>query len=139
MLGNVGLQQIIHSIGNDSSLRFPLFASRITALQLGCKDLLCGYLGLMKGHTAIRPDRVLAQSRASATGAIKNDEHLAALGCDLHAEAGTADVPVYDVRLANRQRSDINLGHFDPWHRRTLLTDGLPSLRIGSPTNETRG
>src|SRR6202047_5303532 len=85
MLGNVGLQQIIYSIVNDPSLRLPLFGGKITTLQLGGKDLLCRYLGLMKGHTAIRPDRVLAQSRASATGAIKNDEHLAALGCDLHA------------------------------------------------------
>src|ERR1700730_1654585 len=97
MLGNVGLQQIIYSIGNDPSRRLPRFSGKITTLQLGGKDLLCRYLGLMKGHTAIRPDRVLAQSRASSSGAIKNDEHLAALGCDLHAEAGTADVPVYDL------------------------------------------
>src|SRR6202022_2710353 len=103
-------------------LRLPLFGGKITTLKLGRKDLLCRYLGLMKGHTAIRPDRVLAQSRASATGAIKNDEHLAALGCDLHAEAGTADVPVYDVRLANRQRADIPLGHFVPRHNKKPLS-----------------
>ena len=112
MLGNVGLQQIIHSIGNDSSLRLPPLTGRIPAFQLGRKDLLCRYLGLMKGHAAIRPDRVLAQSRAGAASAIKDDEHLAALGCDLHAEAGMTGVPVYDVRLANRQRVDIDSWSF---------------------------
>src|SRR6202035_1633472 len=108
------------------------FSGKITALKLGRKDLLCRYLGLMKGHTAIRSDRVLAQSRASDTGAIKNDEHLAALGCDLHAEAGTADVPVYDVRVANRQRVDITLGHFDAAHRSRFKSGVLPVVRIGS-------
>src|SRR5215217_2700471 len=139
MLGNVGLQQIIYSIGNDPSLRLPLFTSGITTLQLGRKDLVCRHLGLMKGYTAIRPDRVLAQSRAGTTGAIKNDEHLAALRGDFHAEAWTTDVPVDDVRLANRQRIDITLGHFDTWHRRKLLSGVLPSLPIGSATNETTG
>src|ERR1700724_1294689 len=104
MLGNVGLQQIIYSIGNDPSLRLPLFSGKITTLQLGGKDLLCRYLGLMEGHAPIRPNRVLAQPRPRTAGAIKDDEHPAALGSDLHAETGTTDIPVDDVRLANRQR-----------------------------------
>ena len=116
MLRNVGLQQIIYSIGNDPLLRLPLFSGKITTLQLGGKDLLCRYLRLMKGHLAIRPDRVLAQSRASATGAIKNDEHLAALGCDLHAEAGTAE-DVQEARCLSANQAKMGgrgEGHVKP-------------------------
>src|ERR1700730_16888036 len=97
MLGNVGLQQIIYSIGNDPSLRLPLFSGRITALQLGRKDLLRRYLGLMKGHAPVWPNGIFAKLRLRSTTAVENDEHLAALGCDLHAEAGTTDIPIHEV------------------------------------------
>ena len=88
------LQQILNAICYDPSLRLAFLACGIAALELGCKDLLRSYSCLMERDPSIRADGVLAQLRASAAGAVKRDEHLAALRRDLHAEAGVSGVPV---------------------------------------------
>src|SRR5262249_48955786 len=92
--GNEGLQQILDSICNEPSLCLPLLSRGIAAIQLCCEYFLCRHMGLMKRHAPIGPDRIFAQLRTCAAGAVENNEHLAALRCDLQPEARAAGVPV---------------------------------------------
>jgi hypothetical protein len=50
----------------------------------------------IKRDAAVWPDGVFAQMRPGTARPVQNDEHLAALGCDLHAESGISGVPVDD-------------------------------------------
>src|SRR4051794_26805553 len=97
MLGNEVLQQIIDPIRHDTSLGFPLLGCRIPSFELRREHPLRRYSCLMKRYAAVWPDGVFAQVRPGTAGAVQNDEHLAALGRDLHAEAGGSGVPVDDI------------------------------------------
>src|SRR5262249_27000447 len=90
-------------------------------------------------HAPIRADGVLAQPRAGAAGAVEHDEYLAALGRNLHAEAGAPGVPVDRVRLRGWHRVDSALGQSDARHGRKPCRVVLPSLHIGSTANEITG
>src|SRR5262249_24063106 len=60
-LGNERLQQVLYAVCYDSSLRLPFLDSRIAAFELRREHLLRRHAGLVKGHSPIRSDRVLAQ------------------------------------------------------------------------------
>src|SRR5262249_8027831 len=83
-LGNERLQQILGAFSSVPLFPPPFPARRPAAFELGRHPLRPRPSPLMKAHTPIRPDGVLAQPRPSTAGAIENDEHLAALGCDLY-------------------------------------------------------
>src|SRR5262249_59061222 len=87
-------QQVSYGVCYVWSFRLPFPDSRIAAFELRRDHLLRRHAGLVKGHSPIRSDRVLAQLGASTAGAVQNDEHLAALRRDLDAEAGVSCVPV---------------------------------------------
>jgi hypothetical protein len=70
---------------------------RIAPFEFGGKNLLRRHAGLMKRYPAVWPDGVFAQIRPGTARAVQNDEHLAALGRDLHAETGISGVPVDDI------------------------------------------
>src|SRR5713101_4994994 len=94
MLGDEGLQQVLHPVCHDTSPCLALFGREVTSLELRCEYLLSRQTRLMKRYAAVWPDGVFAQLRAGPAGAVENEEHLAALGRDLHAEAGRSGVPV---------------------------------------------
>jgi hypothetical protein len=89
-----GFQQIFDPIRDHTPPRRPLLGRRIAALELRREHLLRCHARLMKGHSPVRPDGVLAQLRPRACGAVEHDEHLAAFRRDLDAEAGVSGVPV---------------------------------------------
>jgi hypothetical protein len=91
------LQQIIHPICHDSPLGFALLGCRIPPFVLRCENPLRRHAGLMKRDAAVWPD-IFAQMRPRTARAGQDDEHLAALGCDLHAEPGISSVSVDDIR-----------------------------------------
>jgi len=93
-LGNERLQQILDAVCYDPSLRLPFLGCWIAALESRREHLLRPHSRLMKGHTAIRPDGVLAQLRPGACSAVEYEEHLAAFRRDLDAEARAPGIPV---------------------------------------------
>src|SRR5262249_13121051 len=115
-----GFQEILDTICYDPSLRLALLGRRIAAVELGGEHSLRCHSCLVEGHAPVWPDGVFAQLRAGAADTVQNDEHLAALRRDLHAEARTAGVPVNYVGLRGRQRVDCALGQPDARHGRHL-------------------
>src|SRR5436190_5701733 len=94
MLRYKAFQEILDAVRHDTPLRRSFLGGWIAALELGGEHLMRGHARLMERHAAIRPDGVLAQPRSGASGAVENNEHLAAFRGDLDAEAGISSVPV---------------------------------------------
>src|SRR5262245_55223234 len=116
MLSDKQFDQIIHAIGNKSTASLLLFSRRVFALCSGGEYFKRCDAGLMQRHATIRADRVFAQSRSRASGAIEHNKNLTAPRGDLDAEAGTATVPINDFLGWYRQRIDRTLGELNSRH-----------------------
>src|SRR5688572_2760444 len=94
MLGDEGLQQVLHSVCYDPAPCFSPFGRKVAPVELRCEHLLSRQPRLMKRYASVGPDGVFAQLRPGAAGPVENEEHLAASGRDLHAKAWRSGVPV---------------------------------------------
>src|SRR5262245_1245617 len=117
MLSDKTLYQIVHAVSNKSTASLLLLGSRIFTFCSSSKYLQRHYASLMQRDATIRPNRVFAQTRSSATCAIEHNENLATIRSDFYAEAGTATIPVNDVPCRRRQLIDCALGQLHSRHR----------------------
>src|ERR1700730_5059202 len=121
--------------------RLARHSGGVTTLKPCRIDLMRRDPCLMKGDPTIGADRVLAQTRPGAGGAVEDDEDLAALRRHLYPKPGRPTVPIDYVFRRGRERVNHALGQLDARHLAgpSWVPGPLPRTRIGSFTRETTG
>jgi hypothetical protein len=120
VFANEKLDQIFDTVSHKSAAGLLLLSRRVAPLGSSGEDLQGCCARLVQRDAALRPDRVFAQPRARTAGAIKHDEHLAALWGDLDAETGTATIPVNIVPCPRGECINRSFGQLYSRHGATL-------------------
>jgi hypothetical protein len=106
MMLNKGFDQIVDPVDDQATPRLFLLFGRVATINPSREDLLCLGASHGQGDSAIRTNRVFAETRPSAAEPVHHKKDFAALGRHFHAEAGKTRVPVNRVLRQDRQTVD---------------------------------